>query len=244
MILRHRLAGAEERMDAPGADRRDLAASLDHIGAVNRWLGGTRSVLKHLPSLLPPAGRSTRVLEVGTGNGNIARAIGRWAARNGRRVRIAAVDNHPDTLEIARDRSVEQPEIRLLLADARRLPFADGSFDAGCIALTLHHFEGPEQSRVLAELSRVCRGNVLVAELERSWRNYLGALALAGTVWARNPLTRHDGPLSVRRSFRAPELLELGRAAGLRSPRVRRHFFGRLVLIAGGSGSSRGSGGG
>ena len=69
------------------------------------------------------------------------------------------------------------------------------------------------------------------SELERAWPNYLGAKLLAATLWHRNPATRHDAPVSVRRAFTTAELLDIARDAGCRDARVFRHFFYRLVLV-------------
>jgi hypothetical protein len=60
--------------------------------------------------------------------------------------------------------------------------------------------------------------------------NYAGARLLAATWWRRNRLTRHDGPLSVLRSFTRAELQQLAVRAGLGN-RVERRFFQRIVLI-------------
>ncbi len=74
-----------------------------------------------------------------------------------------------------------------------------------------------------------------MSDLERSWGNWLGAKLLSWTLWARNPLTRHDGPLSVLRSYTRAELAALAAQAGLAHARVYRHLFERLVLTAPGS---------
>jgi hypothetical protein len=44
-------------------------------------------------------------------------------------------------------------------------------------------------------------------------------------------MTRHDGPLSVRRAFRPEELIELGARAGVRLIRCYRRPFFRLVAV-------------
>ena len=36
-----RLEGADERLDAPGADQREVSVSLDDLARINRLLGGT-----------------------------------------------------------------------------------------------------------------------------------------------------------------------------------------------------------
>jgi hypothetical protein len=79
-------------------------------------------------------------------------------------------------------------------------------------------------------MARVSRVAVLVNDLERRYLNYWSARVLAWTLWRGNRLTRHDGPLSVRRSFTVEELLDIGRRSGLERPSVRRHFPFRLVL--------------
>jgi flavin-dependent dehydrogenase len=47
-----------------------------------------------------------------------------------------------------------------------------------------------------------------------------GARLLAATAWRSHPITRHDGPLSIRRSFTVGEARRLARASGLPGVRV------------------------
>lgn len=233
MTLLRRREGAVERMDDPAVDPGDLAAALDHVAAVNRWLGGRRALLRHLPWALPDG--AGRVLDIGTGSADLPAAVAArtGAGTGGGRTRIVAVDAHAGTLAAARRRTADVPSIRLVRADGMRLPFADGSFDAALLSMTLHHMEGPAIVGILEETARVARGGrILVGELERSIPNYLGARLLAATVWRTNPVTRHDGPLSVLRSFTAAELLDLAGRARLRRATVHRHPVFRLVLRA------------
>jgi len=53
-----------------------------------------------------------------------------------------------------------------------------------------------------------------------------------GRLFLHNRLIREDGALSILRSFKREELLDLARRAGLDNPRVVRHFPYRLVLSA------------
>ena len=206
----------------------ELEESLGHVASVNRWLGGTRAVLKHLRPLLLRAERC-RLLDVATGSADIPLAIAQWARRHDRTVEIVASDVHPQMLEIARKRCRAFPEIRIEAADALKLPYADRSFDVALLSLALHHFEGADQIRVLREMARVTTRLMLINDLERTRWNYLGAKVLGATYWRRNRLTRHDGPLSVLRSFTGDELERIAEQAGLRG-KAHRHFFQRLVL--------------
>ncbi|MFW6078558.1 MAG: methyltransferase domain-containing protein [Gemmatimonadota bacterium] len=228
-----RLEDADERLDRAGHEPAALEASLDRVAAVNRRLGGTRAILRRLEPLMPGE-RPAEVLDVGTGSGELPRAVIEHARRRSRRVRVTALDRHPQTVGIARRRLAPYPEARVLRADALALPFADDRFDIVLLTLTLHHFDDDDAVRVLRELDRVSRGGgLIVDDLERCWPNYFGARWLAATLWRRDPITRHDGPVSVLRAFTPNELTTLARRAGLVRPRVDRHFFYRLMLTAG-----------
>jgi ubiquinone/menaquinone biosynthesis C-methylase UbiE len=226
-----RAAGAE-RMDEPDQDPRELETSLADLRAVNRWLGGTRVVLVHLLPMMERLGRPCRVLDVATGSADIPLAVADAARRRGLRATVLATDNHATTLEAARRAAAGDPAVGVARADALALPFADGAFDFALCSTALHHFDDRADAvQVLRELDRVAACGVVVNDLARSRAALLGARLLAATVWRRHPVTRHDGPLSVRRAFTAAELRELGREAGLAGARVHSHLPFRIALV-------------
>lgn len=220
---------APELLDAAEHDARELEQSLDQVAAVNRWLGGVRALMLHLKPLLHHT-QATRILDIGTGSADLPRHIVYWARSHGRRVHIIASDVHPQMRALAAARCAGIAEISIDAADALALPFEAGAFDVVTLSLTLHHFDGEDQLRVLREAARVARSAVIVNELRRSRLNYSGARILAATLWRSNRLTRHDGPLSVLRAFTPDELLALGHAAGLNA-RVHTQYFQRVVMV-------------
>lgn len=119
----------------------------------------------------------------------------------------------------------------LIRGDARRLPFADGAFDAVSLCLALHHFDPDEAAVVLREMQRVARSAMVVIDLHRNVAAYAGVWLLTRTM-ARNRLTKHDGPLSVLRAYTVPEVRELARVAGIPGAHVRWHAPARLSLVA------------
>ena len=230
MTLLRRREHAVELLDAPHHDERELGQSLEQVAGVNRWLGGRRALLAHIAEALPPSGPAT-LLDAGTGSADLPRAIVEHGRRTGRPISVYATDAHPQMVEIARRACAGWPEITVGRANVLALPYADRAFDGATLNMTLHHMEGDDAVRCLRELARVSRRAVIVSDLERSLLNWLGARALGATVWRGNRLTRHDGPLSVRRSFTAPELLELARRAGFPAARVYRHVPFRVILV-------------
>ncbi len=230
MSLARRLEDAPELLDQPDQDPGVLAKSLRHVAQVNHWLGGTRSLLRSVAPLLGREGGS--LLDLATGNGEVAVSLVRWARRNSIPLTVHATDVHPQMLELAQANARAYPEITVESADALRLPYRAATFTLTTMTLALHHFEGPHLYSALREAARVSQRAVVISELERGWPNYIGARLLAATLWRTDPLTRHDGPLSVLRSFTRAELLEHAHTAGLRRAQVKRHFFYRLVLVA------------
>ena len=122
--------------------------------------------------------------------------------------------------------------MRVEAADALQLPYADGAFDFALCSTALHHFDARDQLlRVLGELNRVAGIGGIINDLRRSRPALIGANLLAATFWRTHPVTRHDGPLSVRRAFTPAELDDLARAAGLPGARVHAHVPFRVALV-------------
>jgi len=100
--------------------------------------------------------------------------------------------------------------------------------------MVLHHLEPADGVRLLREMGRVARLGIVVNDLERGWLPWIGAQALF-RVLTRNPFTRHDGPLSVRRAYHAAEARALAAEAGLRvigEERVPLGFRWAIVAVA------------
>jgi ubiquinone/menaquinone biosynthesis C-methylase UbiE len=214
-------------MDDAGVDALDLAENFGEIEAANRHFGGVGPIVRELLA------RDARaVLDVGCGSGDIARGLTRSARERGRPVAVTASDYSDLVLDIARARTPASEPIRFERADARALPYADASFDVATCNLALHHFEPPEAVAVLRELRRVSRLTPLVCDLVRSRLGYAAALAFAHLI-ARNRLTKHDAPLSVRRAYTQAEAVELAREAGWRAPVARRSPFFRMLVTDG-----------
>jgi ubiquinone/menaquinone biosynthesis C-methylase UbiE len=233
-LIRPQRERAPELMDGAEVDPSELARSLTDLQEVNRWLGGARAALDALVPLLRPDGaRELRVLDVGTGSADIPLALSAWAREAGRPLRVVATDVHPGTLAVARQRAAHDPGVQVEVADALDLPYADGAFDVAMCHTALHHFDPAGAVRVLVELGRVATRGVVVSDLYRSWVGLAAARLLALTVWRRHPVTRHDGPVSVRAAFTPAEMRALAAEAGLRVTRLRTYFFfNRMTMVA------------
>ena len=219
---------ALELMDQPGVDVGEFRANFDDIEFANRRFGGSLPVTCEVLSHVTPP-ETFGVLDVGCGSADIARDLVRAATGF---VTVVGLDSNADILAIARERTPLALPISFVHADGGALPFDDASFDIAMCNLALHHFEPPAAVAMLRELRRVSRVTPLVCDLVRSRIAFLGAWLFA-RILAKNRLTKHDGPLSVRRAYTPDEALALARDAGWHAPRVTREPFFRMVLTDG-----------
>lgn len=109
-------------------------------------------------------GPGQRIIDVGCGTGEDARAMAQRVAPGGR---LVAVDGSQSMIDTARRRTEggDLP-IEFRVADVHQLPFADDSFDASRADRIFMHLESPP--RALAEMMRVTRpgGRVLIYEVD------------------------------------------------------------------------------
>jgi SAM-dependent methyltransferase len=218
-----RAAHAVEMLDRP-APFADLGECLEDIARLNALGGGHRITLTHVKRLVAaaPRDRVTTVLDVGAGGADTARVLARWARRAGRRLRILALDRDPAVLAVARRASASHPEIVLVQGDALALPIRARSIDIVISSLTLHHLEPEPARRYLGEMDAAARVGLVVNDLVRSRTAYV-IVWLATRALARSRLSRHDGPLSVRRAYTPGEVRRLCAEAGLTTVRVSRY---------------------
>ena len=217
----------QELLDRPESVRNDLPDNLRDIRRLNTWTGGTALAVRTIVQLLEPPEGS--LLDVATGSADVPVAAIRAAARRGIKLTAVGLDSSGDILHEAGQ--VTGGSVDLVLADARKLPFQDNCFDVASLCLALHHFDPPDAAAVLGEMWRVaCRG-VVVVDLRRGPLGLAGVWLLTRTI-ARNRLTRHDGPLSVRRAYTPAEVRELAAQAGIPESIVTVHGPGRLTLVA------------
>jgi 2-polyprenyl-3-methyl-5-hydroxy-6-metoxy-1,4-benzoquinol methylase len=210
-VIRHEL------LDEQTPER--AAASLRDLVRINRLLGGHEVLRKTLRRVVTPSDEFT-MLDVGAASGDMGRAVREQYPH----ARVTSMDYRAHHLSAA-----DPPRV---IADAFRLPFAPASFDIVHCSLFLHHFDNKQVISILASFGQMARRHLVVTDLER---NPLAYYFLPATRWLFrwDPITLHDGPISVAAAFRAGELRQLAAAAGLQDIEVRTHRPAfRLSLIA------------
>lgn len=205
---------------------------IGELQLVNRWMGDAHTLKSTLFKEIDAARlREFSLLDVGAGSGEMLRVAATWARETGRKMRGVGLELNERSSAAILEESYEFPEISSVRGDALKLPFADADFDYVICSLFTHHFGNEQVVQILREMNRVAHRQIIVIDLHRHPVAYFLYTTIARLV-LKNRLIRHDGALSILRSFKADELFELAKRAGLRDASVERHFPFRLALNA------------
>lgn len=230
ILLRERV-DAEEWIDEADTPRDCIHHTLRDQAWINRWLGGTHAVLPHaLPVLRTSPSDPIRVLDLACGGADLSRRLVDEARRLGRNVAVCALDRSDRVARCAEEACAGYPEISLVQGDALLPPLGPNTFDLVVLTTFLHHLQPAEVVAVLRTARDLSRDAVIAVDLVRSPAASLGFTLLAR--FARfHPVSRHDGAVSVRRSYTLPELAALARRADLDGFRTYQHRFYRMTLV-------------
>lgn len=201
----------EEQMDAPGLDAAVYERVLSDLARVNRWTFTASPVIAFLNRAVGPK-RSFRLLDIGFGNGDILRAIARWARRRGIDADLVGVDLNEKSLNAARRATPPDMAIDYRAGDYLDQP---DRFDFIISSQVTHHMTDAQLMTFLRHMEREARLGWLVCDLHRHGFAYRGYPLLARLMRVHR-IVREDGQLSIARAFRPGDWRELVEQAGIR----------------------------
>ncbi|WP_232528760.1 methyltransferase domain-containing protein [Mycetocola zhujimingii] len=201
--LRSRDTEAAEWMDDPDCDLPTLLRTYAHFRIVNAVVAGWR--LTYLTELRPRfTGTTHTLLDIGTGGGDVVRALARLARRDGIRLDITAID--PDPRAAAYVESLPATDgIRYRRASSADLVTEGAKFDFVISNHVLHHLSARELGAVLADSERLASVLAVHSDIRRTRLGYALYSVITGIFFHRS-FVRDDGLISIRRSYLTPEL--------------------------------------
>ena len=191
-------------MDDPACDPHRLAATLRRFGVVNRLISGWGEVYRRmLAPRLVELGRPARVLDLGSGGGDVVARLALLARRDGLDVTWLGADPDARAHEVARRHRI--PGVEFRVAGSAELVAGGERFDAVISNHVLHHLAPAELREFVDDSRMLSSGIVLHSDIARSRPAY-ALYALGITPFAPGTFLRTDGLRSIRRSYRPTEL--------------------------------------
>ncbi len=219
-------AQREELMDAPDLPPDVYAAVLGDLAQVNAVTLAARPTLRFLDRVSRGA-TFLRILDVGYGDGDMLRRIARWARRRGIAVALVGIDLNPSSAPAARAHTPADLAIDYRTGDYADL--AGEGWDVILSSLVAHHMTRGELVAFLRFMQAEATRGWFVNDLHRHGFAYAAWPWLA-RAFRWHPIVRHDGHLSIARSYRATEWAPILVEAGITDARVARVFPFRLCV--------------
>lgn len=221
-------ANAEELMDADDLDPAIYAAVVHDLARVNTLTLARRPTINFLDEVCRRHGPGRlRILDVGFGDGDMLRAIARWAGRRGQTVELVGIDLNPRSASAAREATPAELAIDYRTGDYAGL--AGEHWDVVISSLVAHHMTHAQLVVFVRFMDSEAHRGWFVNDLHRHGFAWLGFPLLARLMrW--HPIVRHDGQLSIARSYRPAEWPPILAEAGINHARVTRIFPFRLCV--------------
>lgn len=217
---------ADELMDDPALDAGTYSEVLHDLARVNTITLARRPTLDFLARSVGSR-PNFRLLDVGFGNGDMLRSVARWARKRGVAAELVGIDLNPRSVAAAREATPPDLPIDYRTGDYAGL--AGGGWDCVISSLVAHHMTRGQLVAFLRFMDREASAGWLVNDLHRHGFAYAGWPLLAAVMrW--HPIVRHDGHLSIARSYRPGEWPPLLAEAGVEGARVVRRFPFRLCV--------------
>ncbi len=201
-----------EWMDEP-CSYAEFRACLRDLERVNRLIFSYRPTLRWLDEFAARARAPLRIVDVGCGGGDMLRRIESWARRKRVAVRLTGIDLNPFATRAAREFSGPASRIEWLTGEAQAYQPAE-KIDLIISSLFTHHLADAEIVRFLQWMEQTAALGWFINDLRRARLSYYGFKLLAnGMRWHR--FVRHDGPVSIQRSFSPADWMHYAEQAGL-----------------------------
>ena len=239
---------AEEMMDADDLDAETYAAVVHDLAKVNTLTMARRPTLAFLQEVFVARLRtvatavkaaheqvrtitfgpqSFRILDVGFGDGDMLRRIARWA--RGRKVKLdlVGIDLNPRSALAANQATGAEIDIDYRTGDYTDL--ASEEWDVIISSLVAHHMTHEQLVAFIRFMDAHAKAGWFINDVHRHGFAFLGFPLLA-MIMRWHPIVRHDGQLSIARSYRPDEWPAILAEAGVSGAIVARKFPFRLCV--------------
>lgn len=214
----NRRAQLSEWMDEP-CSYEEFRDCLRDLANVNRTVLAYRPTLNWLQQFAAHAAGPLHIVDVGCGGGDMLRQIEDWARKKTIHVRLIGIDLNPHAARAAREFTLSGSSIEWITCDVFQykpsLPI-----DIVLSSLFTHHLSDDGIVRFLQWMERTAVRGWFINDLRRARAPYyLFRLLARGMRWHR--FVRHDGPVSILRSFEPEDWKRYVDEAGLAASGVK-----------------------
>ena len=189
--------------------------TLKELDSINTLLGGNAVSISGINQLLTnQSSNEFRIADIGCGGGDLMVQINDWAVKKKLKLNFLGVDANPSIIEYASTNTSEFKNIQYADLNIFSEAFKEMKFDVVHCSLFAHHFSQDELIRLLKQLMSQVKVGIVINDLHRHWISYFFTKWIIRTL-SKSEMVRYDSVVSVARSFKKKDLLEVLDEAGI-----------------------------
>lgn len=227
----------------PGPEWMDLGLSesqkrqnYHEIDRINRFMGVYEALFRTLVRVSKGyAHKPLRILECGSGSGASMVALLKKAQKRHLLWEWTAVDVDPLACALAKEKLANaglSNQARVVQDKAERVLATQGPFDVMVGSLFLHHLSSSEILELWTFAQSHLRLGMIWDDLERRPLSFYG-FRLLSFVLDFSEVSRHDGALSILRSFKRNDWISMAENSGWNSWEIKKKALaGRVIFSA------------
>ncbi|MFZ6050456.1 methyltransferase domain-containing protein [Halocola ammonii] len=207
----------------------DLTENLRELGKVNRLLGGHQIAISAVREILSDDPKSNwRIADLGCGGGDTLAALAKTPIFKNRKLELVGLDANSTAVEFAKKENAAFDNIHFVCADLFE-NWPEENFDIVLFNLVLHHFSDDQIVELLQRAAENSRF-IVINDLQRNWIPYQ-LFRLTSRIFRFSHISRHDGKLSVKKSFTKKDWNRLLNKADLKNFKLKWRWAFRWVAI-------------
>lgn len=209
--------------------------TLRELEVINRLLGGDYVTIEGISRLLSAgnaidkrrgegAQSEIHIADYGCGGGDLANKIFRWGKKKDLDLKVTGVDANPHIIGYAKKHN---PEVSFVALDVFK---NQTTYDIITATLFVHHFDEEQLVELFRSMTSHARIGVVINDIHRHSLAY-HSIRLLTKYFSKSEMVKFDAPLSVRRSFKKKELINILEKAGIKDYSLKWKWAFRWQLI-------------
>lgn len=221
-----------EMLDNPMLDNAGLHQNLREFKIINRWLGSQAVLIDSLNKVYKKyplyfLSKEIRIADLGCGGGDLLLGIQSWANENKLKVDLWGLDSNASIIEYARNNTanIQYEQVDILSSKIKAY-----NFDIICLNNVCHHFTDDEIIQLLIDLHSKINLCIIINDLRRNPVAYY-AIKWITDIFNLSTMAKHDGPVSVLRSFTESDLIQYLTKSNIKNYQIKRAWAFRWQMI-------------
>jgi ubiquinone/menaquinone biosynthesis C-methylase UbiE len=167
---------------------------------------------------------------VGCGGGDNLKAINSWCSHNGINTQLTGIDINKDCIAYARKNCSKIKNVHFIISDYKRVELQFNKPDIIFSSLFCHHLNHEQLIELLSWSRQSSQIGFFINDLDRNPLAYYSIKWLT-KLFSRSYLVKNDAPLSVKRSFRKNDWINLLRDAGIKNYSIKWQWAFRWLIV-------------